>query len=159
MKYFTPASANRTLPLVRRIAVDLIGLQAELGIRGERVKSLSTNKGLAMSVAHAEELAEVQASLEVDMSRIVEIQEELAALGAICHSPAVGAIDFPSFLEGREVRLCWMNGESEILFWHDINDPLAKRQPIEGERFSASAFSGEDPDTDREAGPRKSLQN
>lgn len=41
-----------------------------------------------------------------------------------------GLIDFPSTREGREVLLCWMDGEDSVDFWHDVEAGYAGRQPL-----------------------------
>src|SRR5687768_7949980 len=32
-----------------------------------------------------------------------------------------GLIDFPAFIGGKEVFLCWEKGEDDIEFWHDLD--------------------------------------
>ena len=41
-----------------------------------------------------------------------------------------GLIDFPAFRDGREVYLCWIDGEPDIEFWHDLDAGYAGRQPL-----------------------------
>jgi hypothetical protein len=41
-----------------------------------------------------------------------------------------GLVDFPAMLDGREVYLCWVEGEDEIGFWHDLEEGFAGRQPL-----------------------------
>jgi hypothetical protein len=41
-----------------------------------------------------------------------------------------GLVDFPSVRDGREVYLCWLEGEDEIGYWHDIEEGFAGRQPL-----------------------------
>ena len=41
-----------------------------------------------------------------------------------------GLVDFPSIREGREVYLCWLEGEQEIGYWHDVDAGFAGRQPL-----------------------------
>jgi hypothetical protein len=41
-----------------------------------------------------------------------------------------GLIDFPAFREDREVYLCWIDGEADIEFWHDLDAGYAGRQPL-----------------------------
>jgi hypothetical protein len=42
-----------------------------------------------------------------------------------------GLIDFPSFRDGREVYLCWVDGEQGIGFWHELDAGFAGRQEID----------------------------
>ena len=41
-----------------------------------------------------------------------------------------GLVDFPSLRDGREVYLCWLEEETEIGYWHDLEDGYAGRQPL-----------------------------
>ena len=35
-----------------------------------------------------------------------------------------GLVDFPSLRDGREVYLCWVDGEPDIEYWHDLDAGL-----------------------------------
>jgi hypothetical protein len=41
-----------------------------------------------------------------------------------------GLIDFPALREGREVFLCWEDGEDDIEFWHDLDSGYAGRERL-----------------------------
>ena len=41
-----------------------------------------------------------------------------------------GLVDFPAIRDGREVYLCWLEGEDEIGFWHDLEAGFAGREPL-----------------------------
>jgi hypothetical protein len=41
-----------------------------------------------------------------------------------------GLVDFPAILEEREVYLCWVEGEAEIAYWHDLDAGFAGRQEL-----------------------------
>jgi hypothetical protein len=41
-----------------------------------------------------------------------------------------GLVDFPSLRDGREVYLCWQEGEDEIAFWHEPDAGFAGRRPL-----------------------------
>ena len=41
-----------------------------------------------------------------------------------------GLVDFPAMRDGREVYLCWIEGEDEIAFWHDLDAGYGGRQPL-----------------------------
>jgi hypothetical protein len=44
--------------------------------------------------------------------------------------PDRGLVDFPSFHQGREVFLCWEQGEEDIEFWHELDGGYAGRERI-----------------------------
>jgi len=44
--------------------------------------------------------------------------------------PEKGLIDFFHEREGRTVYLCYLLGEKDILFWHELNGGFAGRKPL-----------------------------
>ena len=42
-----------------------------------------------------------------------------------------GLIDFPAFIGGREVFLCWEKDEADIEFWHEIDTGYEGRERLE----------------------------
>ena len=42
-----------------------------------------------------------------------------------------GLIDFPAFVGGREVFLCWEKDEEDIEFWHDFDTGFEGRERLE----------------------------
>ena len=42
-----------------------------------------------------------------------------------------GLVDFPSLRDGREVYLCWEEGEDEIGFWHEPDAGYGGRQALD----------------------------
>lgn len=55
---------------------------------------------------------------------------ELQAMEVVLRDLDRGLVDFPARRDGREVYLCWMEGEGEIAFWHDPDSGYAGRQPL-----------------------------
>ena len=43
-----------------------------------------------------------------------------------------GLIDFPAFIGGKEVFLCWEQDEDDIEFWHDLDSGYAGRERLSG---------------------------
>jgi hypothetical protein len=41
-----------------------------------------------------------------------------------------GLVDFPAIRDDREVYLCWLEGEDEIGYWHDLAAGFAGREPL-----------------------------
>jgi hypothetical protein len=40
-------------------------------------------------------------------------------------------VDFPTLRGGREVYLCWEEGEDEIAFWHEPDAGFSGRRPLD----------------------------
>lgn len=63
----------------------------------------------------------------------VELQNGIAAFdarGIVLRDLDRGLIDFPAVRDGVEVYLCWIDGEDDIGFWHDLDAGYAGRQPL-----------------------------
>src|ERR1044071_7121037 len=43
-----------------------------------------------------------------------------------------GLIDFPAFVGGKEVFLCWEKGEEDVEFWHDLDTGYGGREKLKG---------------------------
>jgi hypothetical protein len=56
---------------------------------------------------------------------------ELRAREIVLRDLERGLVDFPALREGREVYLCWEEGEDEIGFWHDPDTGFAGRRPLD----------------------------
>ncbi len=56
--------------------------------------------------------------------------ETLEKTGCIVKDLEIGLVDFFSTHEGRDIVLCWMLGEKNIQYWHEIDDGYSNRQPI-----------------------------
>ena len=57
---------------------------------------------------------------------LAELQEQQIVLRDLDR----GLVDFPHLREGREVYLCWIEGEEKIGYWHDLDSGYAGRQPL-----------------------------
>ena len=60
-----------------------------------------------------------------------EAMLELRGLGIVLRDLDRGLVDFPALRDGREVYLCWEEGEPEIGFWHEPQDGFGGRRPLE----------------------------
>jgi hypothetical protein len=130
-KYFTAAEANATLPLVRAIVRDITALARDLRERDERLKRVRAKEQHgALGDAYQEELQQVQADFERDLDRMQEYEQELRALGVELKDQYTGLVDFPCWMNGHEVYLCWRAGEAEVGYWHEVDAGFAGRQKL-----------------------------
>ncbi|HUO07389.1 MAG TPA: DUF2203 domain-containing protein [Phycisphaerae bacterium] len=123
-KYFTLTEAKRALPLVKRVAADIQGVQAQrLRIHAE----LSAGLG-AMSPAREKMLHE---DFERATDRMETLIDELRMIGVELKDPSRALLDFPAMHEGREVLLCWKGDEETITHWHETAAGFSGRKSVE----------------------------
>jgi hypothetical protein len=128
--HFTVAEANALLPTVRPLVERMVEYRRELGSGLDRRRELaeltgSNGGGLSPGVA-----SEVDEAVKTAAAGIKRCVEELTALGVQVKDIDSGLVDFPSFLEGEEVLLCWQLGEDEIGWWHTLDGGFAGRRPL-----------------------------
>jgi hypothetical protein len=128
-KYFTAAEADAALPLVRAIVRDITELATDLRERYERLTRARSERGAMMEV-YREEWQPVEEEFERGQERLREYQEELEKLGVHLKDPHTGLVDFPCWMDNREVCLCWRYGEPEVAYWHEIDAGFAGRQKL-----------------------------
>ena len=56
---------------------------------------------------------------------------ELREMEVVLRDLDRGLVDFPSLREGREVYLCWEEGEDEVGFWHEPDAGFGGRRPLD----------------------------
>ena len=124
---FTVESANLMLPLVRRIAQDIVNGYAAWQ---ERVHQFE----LATAGAHAGKPDPQADVLQLEAQRLAadieECQRELGRLGVEFKGYDMGLVDFPAEVDGRPVYLCWRLGEERVEHWHERDAGYAGRQPL-----------------------------
>ena len=132
-KYFSVEEANHALPLVRSIVADIVSFHSDLRERHERLQSVKRRKSSlrgSMPAEFNEELTQMENDLHNDAGKLQGFIDELQALGVEVKDLGKGLVDFPGLIEGREVCLCWMLGESEVAFWHEVDAGFMGRQSL-----------------------------
>jgi hypothetical protein len=125
-KYFTVNQANQALVLVRPIVRDIMTKRKKMIEIKRTVRNLKDTKKENID----EIVNELSLSLRNVSKDITYHLEELEMVGCYLKDFELGVINFPSILNGRVVFLCWMFGEVEVGFWHELTKGLAERKPI-----------------------------
>lgn len=121
-RHYTREEARGLLPEIRLSLKRLQHLRTESLMQEERLKSLiepGRDLGGDLVNAWGRTIADVQEILAEFRRREIQIKD----LGR-------GLIDFPALRDGKEVYLCWEEGEPDIAFWHDLDAGFAGREPL-----------------------------
>lgn len=123
-RYFTLEQANETLNEIRQLMVEIEEIRQEIIARQSDIwpvveRSAGNGGSLAAS------------KLVKEFERLDALVHQVLATGTLFKDINLGLLDFPALKDGREVYLCWKNGEDEIAFWHEVEAGYAGRQPID----------------------------
>ncbi|HEY1277269.1 MAG TPA: DUF2203 domain-containing protein [Thermoleophilaceae bacterium] len=122
-RHYTLEEATTALPRVVELLARMRSARERLGDREAR-EALSeagpTNGGGTPGRTVSEAFLELRESM-------LELREREIVLRDLDR----GLIDFPALRDGREVYLCWEEGEQEIGFWHEPDAGFAGRRPLD----------------------------
>ena len=128
-RYFSVEEANATLPLLRSILRDVTDLAKSLQGQHERLSRLQEGSN-GMDAAHREEVERIESEFEQGQDRMREFIDEVQGLRVELKDLFTGLVDFPCWMNGREVYLCWRLGEPEVSHWHELDAGVAGRQKL-----------------------------
>ena len=128
-KYFTVAEANAMLPLLRAILRDVTVLARDLRERHQTLLRLQSSGNV--DKAHEEEIQKLIEVFERDQERMREYEHELKTLHIELKDYDTGLVDFPCWMNDREVFLCWKLDEPVVAHWHELDAGFAGRQKLQ----------------------------
>jgi len=132
-KYFTLAEAERLIPRLQEImgrTMDSYGEVTRLRTALEEAQKRIMLAGGAL--VEQEFWRARKAALARATAEVRERVGEILSLGAVPKDLGLGLVDFPSWLNDREINLCWRFGEQRIRFWHGLDEGFASRKPLPG---------------------------
>ena len=121
-KYFTPAEAKKTLPLVRKIVADILDTSREMRMIADEIG------GDVEKDPRIQKLAD-------DIEKFMQELEEIGCYFKDWNF-SIGLIDFPAIIDGKEVFLCWRSDEEDIMYYHDVDTGFAGRKIIPPEELT-----------------------
>jgi len=122
-RFITLEEANRMLPLVRRVVADL-GAAARLYERTQNKLDSGRDRGL-----NEDERRIAEAELSDHADRLEGCLQELRSLG-VEFKGWEGLVDFPAWVDGREIQYCWKIGEGRVEHWHELYAGYDNRKPL-----------------------------
>jgi hypothetical protein len=122
-RHYTLEEASELLPRVVEIVERMRAARDQLGDREAR-DALSeagpSNGGGTPGRTVSQGFLEVR-----------DLMIELRELEIVIRDLDRGLLDFPSLRDGREVYLCWQEGEDSIRFWHEPDAGFGGRKPLD----------------------------
>ena len=147
-RFYDIDDANAAVPELGEILTTLAAQRAELirlrdevlarssaGDRGD--ESASDPPGDPPEPTSAAETAVAADELRLTRLRMQGLVDQMAAgvarieaMGITLRDIGEGLVDFPALVNGRQVWLCWRNGEDAVGYWHSIDTGFSGRQPL-----------------------------
>ncbi|MEM1109698.1 MAG: DUF2203 family protein [Planctomycetota bacterium] len=100
--------ANRALPYVSRVAVDIAEVYGQVIELRNELENL--DEGSLRDLTERE--------YEAMMDRLGGLIDELHLAGVELRDFELGRVDFPSVFEEQEIMLAWQAGELAVTRWH-----------------------------------------
>lgn len=148
MKTFTLEEASSLLPVLDSLLKRAVGAKEKVELRQLEIAALShrimLHGGVLVRVADA---ARRRAEHDHALKEAKDLIAEIDSIGVQVKDLDTGLLDFPFQLGDDIVLLCWKLGETEISWWHSIEDGFRGRRPLDA-RFVGKAIGQQD-DTDR----------
>ena len=128
--YFTLNEANKLIPWLNRIFDSIEPLAHKVDKLSMEMKTLQQS-AYSNGVSNKENEVEkrqlaIEQTTKLIEDKIMQIQDS----GIVVRNISQGLVDFPHILDGKEVYLCWIRGETDIRFFHETNTGYADRKPL-----------------------------
>jgi hypothetical protein len=122
-KHYTVEEARALLPQIRLWLERLSELQQKIQQQEPELTArlnLGDDLGGDLVNRSIRALADLKAAIDQFEKREIQVKDIER-----------GLIDFPAFMGGKEVFLCWEKDEEDIEFWHDLDSGYGGREKIQ----------------------------
>ncbi len=124
-KYLTIAEAEALIPRLHDALQTLRELQKTLTLLEEVEVDVE-----AQSYDSVRTITKVNKEFHFLSYKFYEQLYELERQGIVVTELEEGVIDFFSRFEGRDIFLCWKEGEQSIIHWHELEETFENRKKI-----------------------------
>ncbi len=129
---FTLDEAHTLLPILESLLRSAIDGKKLIDVVDSEFQDLthevSLRGGMFLDIVR---LARRKAERERAVQRIKDALSEIDATGVQVKDLDIGLLDFPCYVDGKTVLLCWKLGEASIKHWHGTDEGFASRKPID----------------------------
>ena len=131
-RYYTLEEATQLLPWLIQCFTRIVQLRAQMRALYEFLveKGHRPDPENLRSEAGTDEVRSARAKFVGLMEAMQEDLSEILATGVEVKDLDTGLCDFWSYIDGREVYLCWRFGETSIGFYHAPEAGFAGRKPL-----------------------------
>jgi len=128
---FTPDEANRLLPTLEPLMRRLQAKRQELRQRERGLEEFRTRASRDGGVMPGSDVSETRGEAARLLTEIREEVQEIESWGCVVKDLERGLVDFLARRGREQVYLCWHLGETEIRYWHGLQEGFAGRKPLQ----------------------------
>ena len=130
-RLFTYEEANALVPWLQRTFDRLGASMKQLESVRERLADIQRQRQRQNGTFRQhDEIQRMQAEVDRMGNDVRSMVDDIGEEGIIIRDIGQGLVDFPHMREGREIYLCWIEGEESIGFWHETDRGFIHRQPL-----------------------------
>jgi hypothetical protein len=122
-RHYTLAQATAALPWVQQRIEELRA--AREGLNDEEARAALAEAGPGNGGGKAGRV------VSDAFMKLRSALAELQGMEVVLRDLDRGLVDFPALRDGREVYLCWQEGEEDIGYWHDLDAGFGGREPLD----------------------------
>jgi hypothetical protein len=130
-KIFSVEEAEKLIPELEKIVESVMENKKNAMAIGEELVELQNQIRAGEFATNPADILNKQTELEFLVRIINEGIEAIESMGCQPKDLDVGLVDFPTYIEGEEVLLCWKYGEKAIDYYHGLYDGFAGRKPLQ----------------------------
>ena len=119
---FTVAQANALIPWLDSLFRETRKAVEELHLLRMSLARARMDAGGGLSADESERMRELEAQIRRSLEEAASIGIEVRRVD--------GLVDFPGWIDGQLVYLCWKYGESEITHYHPTSEGFMGRRPL-----------------------------
>ncbi len=108
------------MPKIQEILLQIHKLRQRLRITASRLESVS----------YSHQPASDRKQLITMMAESRDLLSRLSDAGVLVRDLDTGLIDFPSKRHGKDIFLCYEQGEETINYWHGVDEGRSGRKPL-----------------------------
>lgn len=130
-RWFTVEEANHLVPELRLMLEKLRDMQTKARERYEEmrdIREVGYRKDGNLIMLTDYQIAKREFDEVVGEAN--QVLGEINELGCRVTDVEMGLVDFPARVDGRDVYLCWQMEESEVGFFHGIDEGYTGRRPL-----------------------------
>ncbi len=133
-RYFTRDQASSLLPKIEQLLREALDFRSEIGTTEKQLKEASRRISmLGGVVVRHQQLIDLRARHDAAIHSLKALVDRIHETGCQIKDLDLGLVDFLTLYRGEEVLLCWKFGESDISFWHGLEEGFRGRKQIDAD--------------------------